>query len=471
MSERRGLLLFVLAGVGVAAALRVWTLASPIGALDADEAVWGLMSHYVLEGELPVFFWDQTYGGSHEALLSAPVVAIAGMNTLAIRIVPLALFAVASVLVWRVGRRTVGEPAAIAAGVFLAVWPPYLVWKSTRAHGFYGAMLVLTLLVLLFALRVVERPSRRAAALLGLAVGLAWWAGPLSAAVLLPTAAWLVVRLGRDVGRLWPAVPTALVGGLPWLVWNAQHDFASLEPPFGSFGDDYLDHLRTFLFATFPAALGLRTPFSLDWVVPEAIARVASIVALLLLWSMLLRDPSRRLLGAVALVYPFVQALSPFASLNAEPRYLVLLAPVIALGLADLVGRTLTGAALAIVVLSGLSVIGIHQLNEQRPVVPPVGEMRVPADLGPALRTLERLGIDRVRAHYAIAYRITFETDERIIASPRRRSRRPEYDEIVARDPRPAYVAVLGSPADRLFARPGYRRIVAGDWAVFVPTQ
>jgi 4-amino-4-deoxy-L-arabinose transferase-like glycosyltransferase len=393
------------------------------------------------------------------------------MNELAIRIVPLVLFAVACVLVWRVGRRIVGEPAAIAAAVFFAVWPPYLVWKSTRAHGFYGAMLVLTLLVLLFALRVVERPSCRDAALLGLAAGLAWWAGPLTAAVLLPTGAWLVIHLRADALRLWPAVPAALVGALPWLVWNLQHDFDSLEPPFGSFGDDYVDHLRMFLFATFPAALGLRTPFSLDWVVPELAARVVSIVALLFLCSMLLRDPRRRLLGAIEVTYPFVQALSPFSSLNAEPRYLVLLAPVIALGLADLVGRRPASAALATLVVTALSVVGIHQLNEQRPVVPPVGEVRVPADLGPVLRTLERLGIDRARAHYAIAYRITFESDERIIASPRRRSRRREYDVLVARDPRPAYVAVRGSPADRLFTRPGYRRIVAGDWAVYVSTE
>jgi 4-amino-4-deoxy-L-arabinose transferase-like glycosyltransferase len=471
VTSRRGRLVFVLAGVVLAVALRVWIFLSPTGALDADEAVWGLMSRYVLEGELPVFFWHQTYGGAHEALLSAPVVAVAGLNVLAIRVVPLLLFAVACVLVWRVGRRIIGEPAATAAAVFLAVWPPHLVWKSTRAHGFYGAMLVLTLLALLLALRAAERPTRRDAALLGLTVGLAWWAGPLTVGVFLPTAAWLVLRLRRDVVRLWPAVPTALIGALPWLVWNAQHDFASLEPPTGSVGDNYVDHLRTFLFATFPTVLGVRTPYSLDWVVPEALARVLSIAVLAFLCSMLIRDPRRRLLGAIAVTYPFVQALSPFASLNVEPRYLVLLSPVIALALADLVGRTLTGAALATVVLFGLSVVGIHQLNEQKPAVPPVGEVRVPADLGPVLRTLERHGIDRVRAHYAIAYRITFESDERIIAAPRHRGRRPEYEELVAREPRPGYVAVRGSPADRLFTRPGYRRIVAGDWAVYVPPE
>jgi len=152
---------FAAAGAVTAAALRVWTLSSPIGGLDADEAVWGLMTRRALDGELTAFFWGQAYGGTHEVLLRAPVFAVADSSVATVRVVPIALFAAASVLVWRVGRRTIGEPAATAAAVFFAIWPPYLVWKSTRAHGFYGSMVVLSLLVLLLTLRLGVRPSRR----------------------------------------------------------------------------------------------------------------------------------------------------------------------------------------------------------------------------------------------------------------------------------------------------------------------
>ena len=35
------------------------------------------------------------------------------------------------------------RPAARIAAVLFWVWPPYLVWKSELAHGFYGSGLVL----------------------------------------------------------------------------------------------------------------------------------------------------------------------------------------------------------------------------------------------------------------------------------------------------------------------------------------
>lgn len=460
------LLLFAAAGAAAAVVLRVWTLESPIGGLDADEAVWGLMTRHALDGELTVFFWGQAYGGSHEALLSVPVFALAESSTATVRVVPLALFAAASVLVWRVGRRTIGEPAATAAAVFFAIWPPYLVWKSTRAHGFYGSMLVLSLLVLLFTLRLGERPSRRDAAALGASVGLGWWAGPATAVVVLPAMLWLAVRLRADALRLWPALPAAVVGALPWLIWNVSHDFASLNAPFDP-GDQYVDRVQTFFLATFPTMLGLRTPFTLEWVTVEALARAVSVAVFLLLVSMLLRDPPRRLLGAVALAYPVLQSLSPLAGLNVEPRYLVLLAPVLALGLADVAARTVPRAALLAVLLAGLSVNGIRELNRQDPPVPPVGGVRVPADLGPALRALERAGETRVRAHYAIAYRITFESGERIVAASTGQTRRPEYERLVSREPRPAYVFVRDSAEAKRFRRAGYRRVVAGGWAIY----
>ncbi|HEX2295550.1 MAG TPA: hypothetical protein VHN37_09605, partial [Actinomycetota bacterium] len=52
---------------------RAWMLRSPIGLLDSDEAVVGLMARHVLDGDFPVFFWGQPYGGPHEAVLAAAV--------------------------------------------------------------------------------------------------------------------------------------------------------------------------------------------------------------------------------------------------------------------------------------------------------------------------------------------------------------------------------------------------------------
>jgi 4-amino-4-deoxy-L-arabinose transferase-like glycosyltransferase len=136
---------------------------SSLGVIDGDEAVWGPMARHLLQGEVTTFYWGQGYGGTQEVFLTAPLFASFGTSMIAARIVPMALVAIASVLVWRIGKRTIGQQPAVVAGALLWIWPPYLVWKSDRAHGFYGSGLVLATLVLLLVLRLVERPSRKTA--------------------------------------------------------------------------------------------------------------------------------------------------------------------------------------------------------------------------------------------------------------------------------------------------------------------
>ena len=46
--------------------LRVLSLRGGFGATDSDEAIWTLMSRHVLDGEFPVYFWGQGYGGTIE---------------------------------------------------------------------------------------------------------------------------------------------------------------------------------------------------------------------------------------------------------------------------------------------------------------------------------------------------------------------------------------------------------------------
>jgi hypothetical protein len=469
----------VAAAVAVGIALRVWVLASPLGGLDADEAVWGLMARHALDGELDAFFWGQSYGGTQEALATALVFAATGSGTLALRAVPIALFALAALLVWRVGRRTVGEPAARLAAVLFWIWPAYLVWKSTRAHGFYGAATVLGLAVVLLALRLRERDSPVDAAALGLALGLGWWATPQIVFLTLPVLGWLLWRRPGVVRTAWPALPALALGAAPWLAWNVLNGFESLETPFGSGEDDsYLGRLRIFFATTWPSALGLRVPFSLDWLVGAAPGRLLELAALAgLAWLVLRRRPLGPVepLVVAAVAYPFLQSLSPFGILNDEPRYLVLLVPVLALLVAIPLARSPLAAAAGLAAAAALSTAGLVALGDQKPPVPPVGGQRVPADLRPALRVLEDRGVDRALAPYAVAYRITFESRERIVATPTGQTRYRPHQRLVLESPSPGYVFVTGSPDERALAPQlvggGYDRIAAGGWAVYVPRE
>lgn len=114
--------LFMLAGLA-GLALRVWVYRAALGIPDSDEAVMGLMVRHARHGELSTFFWGQPYGGTQEVLLTVPVFLLAGTSLLALRIVPIVLSAAAAFLVWRVGWRTIGEPAAGVAGARFWIWP------------------------------------------------------------------------------------------------------------------------------------------------------------------------------------------------------------------------------------------------------------------------------------------------------------------------------------------------------------
>ena len=127
--SRRGLLTLAAVGAAAGVGFRIWALLLPQGALDADEAVVGLLTRSILHGTLPVFFPGQGYGGTQESFLAAPLVAVFGLTAAAIRAAVVALWAASAILVWRIGLRVLDERRAVVAAVLFWVWPAYFDWK------------------------------------------------------------------------------------------------------------------------------------------------------------------------------------------------------------------------------------------------------------------------------------------------------------------------------------------------------
>jgi len=488
----RGVTAVVCFGVLAGIALRVYAHVSSLGTLDGDEAVWGLMARHFRHGELSTFLWGQGYGGTQEVLATVPLLALFGSSTEVIRAVPLVCTALAAVLVWRVGRRTVGEPAARFAAVFLWVWPPYLAWKSDRAHGFYGSGLVYVCLILLLVLRLSERRNRVDAALLGLVLGLGWWQTPQVLPVALPALAWLLWKQ-RDIWRdAWILLPAAVLGALPWLVSNVEHDWWSFDIDSGE--TPYPTRLRGFFASTFPMALGLRVPFTSEWPlgpVLSGIVYAALVVLFAVAWWRRRSSASGLLFGVVA-AFPFLYALSPSTWLVDEPRYVVVLLPVIALLVAQAL-TTVRRAAVAIGASAVLSGVVLWHLTTAPAFVERADGLFVPADFDPVIAELDRRDLVHVFASYWPAYRIDFETDERIVAAeahipsvgivrgrvlprlPLRHdeSRHRAYDTAVRADPNAGYVLLRDAP-EEVVARPvleraGYVRTVVDGFAVYGP--
>jgi len=407
-----------------AVAVRVWTYRSVLGTTNADESVVGLMVRRALDGELTAFYWGQAYGGTQEVLLTVPVFLVTGTSLLGLRLVVFLLSAVAAYLVWRVGRRTIGSPAAeVATGVF-ALWPAVSVWFLTRQQGFYASNVVYCALLLLLALRLVERPDRRRVALFAFVLGLAFWQTAQIIPVAVGMLAWTIWSRPRLLRELWVAVPLFVLGALPFFAWNALNGWES----FSSHGQtDYVGSLRLFFPTMVAMTIGLRTPFSTEPLVPTLLLYplYLAIAAAFAYGAYRSRGRPVSLLYTVAATFPFVYALSPqTAVLN--PRFIVVLAPVLALLFAQLATtyRRAVAVLAAAFVLSTVSLVRMdgwfRELTGVTPanVYGPRGIVEVvPRDLDPLVAELDRLDLDRVFADYWLAYRLTFDTRERIIAA------------------------------------------------------
>ena len=359
-------ILFVLLGAA-GVALRVWVHRSALGIPDSDEAVVGLMVDHAMRGEPTTFFWGQAYGGSQEALLTVPVFWIAGSSWLTLRLVPIALSVVAAVVVWRVGRRTIGEPAAGVAGGLAWIWPPFVIYKLTHQWGFYASGTLYSALVLLLTLRLAERPSKARAGTFGLVVGLALWQSAQLVPIVVTAIVWAVWRRRSVLRYAWIAAVFAVIGALPSIVWNVRNDWGSFMSPIED-TTTYLHRLRVFASPLLPMLLGLRTPFTQERLLPAipTLLLYAAIAALLAFGCFRARHHNASLLYVVALAFPFVYTLAPATFFSPEPKYLVVLSPVVVLLVAQL-ATTYWRATAVVAVALAVSIAHLEQDGDLLP--------------------------------------------------------------------------------------------------------
>ena len=460
-------------------------MTSPLGLVDGDEAVVGLMARRALGGSFEAFFWGQEYGGSQESLLVAALLAVGVPPAWAMELVPIGLHAAAGLLVWRIGLRVLDRPGAavLAAGVCWAA-SPALLWWSTKERGFYGFTLVCGLTALLLCVVLgtsgTQRvtPSAWRAVALGSVLGLGWWASPQILHFAVPGLGWLAWTLRRRVGELVRilalATPAAVVGALPWLWANARTGLASLEPSANraTFGDP----LPIFFEYGLPMVLGLRAPITLAWELPGAEALyVGAVVALTALVTF--APPRLRPIALAVAAYPLVFALLPTTYYYGEPRYLDFLWPLLAL----LTGWTLSRAphalrAVAVVAVLALTANGVAGMTELRgPPGEPFEDVS-PQAVDALVLALDALDADHAFADYWVAYRLTWATDGRITATPVTDTRDRRIDDRVRDSSRPVYVEArrCDGRLQRALDQRGlaYRATpVSGVWDVVVPDE
>jgi len=404
--------------------------------LDADTAIVGLMARHLGQGAT---LWGQPYGSPLDAYLVAPWFAVLGQGPDALRFsyffLGLALIPIAYFLAGALHPR-----AALPAAVLMACPTPYLVLLSALPPPLYPTTLVLCGLLSWLALRIGKRldaaepPPRIALVLWGALAGLALWTHLMAASIVAATAAFLWFRArGRRAVLLWALIP-CLVLSAPWWLEVFRGSWATRIVAVSNRDVGTREHLREMLprlHRPIAGLLGAHTPLIADdpervlWSSPWAAGAILVLYAgALAVAARASRESAaaRLLLACLALVvvaFPFPLRSGPHTIRFLTPAYLPLVALVTWAPLAFSRVET-QGARRAWLLVLALAALhaqaDIRLLGSWRSLDRAEAPFLL-ADLAPVRRILENHNVRRAYASYETAYRLTFETGERIVVS------------------------------------------------------
>lgn len=479
MSERLRLLL----ALALAAAVRVpfWmeALRTP---LDGDAAILGLMARHPLDSAT---FWGQPYGSPVEAWLAAPFVWALGTTTAGVRI-PGFLLGLSLVPLGYLLGRAVAPRAGVPAALLAACPSSYLLLLGAMPPPLYPSTLLLAGSLLALAARLGEAlehdsPARGALLLWGALAGLALWTHLMAASAVLAGGAWLLWRARGNIARLLPAfVVLAAAGAALWSL--ALRDAATRALGLHLSPAAILGHaagvaprLHESLFGLF----GGWAPWVADVASPRAhtpawaAALLVLVQGALLAVALIAPRKSRSgwmMLAAVLLtvaVFPLSRRAGPGDLRFLTPLYL----PALAL-MAGVLVRLLPGAGAlaAAALIAALNLMGgVRLLAEWRGADRAAEPFHLPS-LAPVHRLLEERGVRRAYASYGVAYRLTYESGERLIVSQFRNERFPDqplpYLAEVRFATRVAWILTPGIPSDMPTptAFENDLRVAGGSW-------
>ena len=477
--------------------LRAWILTGPLGEVEADESVVGLMALHIQAGEFPAFYWGQPYLGSLEAYLVAAAFALAGPSNLVLKAVPGLAYLAFVLLVFLGARRDFGDRVALLSALYLALPPSFLAFWSLKARGGYVELLALGQ-ALIFLVPWVAQPGGRLALKVGLVAflaGLLLWTHVLGLVYVLPVGAYLLLRLGRRLlgFPLLAGLAGVLLGLAPALIYNLRHGwetFASLSGG-GSSQQAFQDNLATLAQIGLPVMVGLgqatsspllfaqdwpKRPGSWPWVPPLLLALLvlALVPSLPSSLTPIRRTSERQTTAffglAILGLTPILASLGRFGELVAEPRYALPLYSAVPLFVAALarrpgrnrrVGATrwlaLEGARHAMSLLLGCGLLAINAYSlltaDPRLDLPTTAGASTEATRAELLGYLEAHALHDVYVDYWLAYPLMFESRERVLASVSSGgyNRFAPYAYFVSISERPAFVFVGGSPKQTEF--------------------
>lgn len=333
----RTMLLACLPAVAMGVVIRAWLMHTSLAALNADEGVTGLQAYGVLRGDFRLMVAGNDYGSTTETYLFAPFLAF-WSGVWPLRILPIALSAVAGYALYRLARPILGRVSA--AGLALIGWTTSgaVVLLFLRAYMGYTTGFIALVVALALACHAIrtEPYLARTAGFAGFATGFAMWSHPIFGTVALLALIAPTLYRWRALRQWWlPLVAGGVLGVSPWLLFIAQNGRPESATPVVV--TTYPERLTRFVTELLPRAFGLRTPGG-DWVGPDAVA--VGVAALLIIGSMvgmvllvvLKGTQALPILVAGVLAFPCLAIYAPLGSI-ADARYALPFLPMLLMGL------------------------------------------------------------------------------------------------------------------------------------------
>ena len=426
----------------LAAFYRFSALLHPWGWVNRDGAYGAFVALHLLAGErpAPVFTEGANYQGTLKGHLAAALALVTGSRDLSwlMALASLLLYLVFVASAMALARRLGGRVAAVATGLYLALGPRFLTVFSLNCVGQYVEVLALGGVALALLARVLDEDRAGSAARLdyfaiGLLLGAAFWQQPVALGYVGAAGVALALRW-RTWRDPWATLVLGglLLGVLPVLLWNAQHDWASAdilgrEPAeLRAQVDALARQARRALQIAFPILAGLSPGHPWAGVPGVGVLAMSVIPAALAAYLALrgrdLATAVRQGRGAAGLLPPLLllACLALFWAIASgrvywRPRYLlpVVAATSIHLGVAVswLWRRAKPAAVLGLGALLALNVAG---------TVPRIRESAGIADhYARIVRSLREKGIRTGYADFSLSAPVTMFTAEQIVLSSR----------------------------------------------------
>ena len=219
--------------VALALVFRLPALLHPWGWVNKDGFYGAFITLRILDGTRPVapFTEGANYQGTLKSQLAALLSLVTGVQDLSwlMLCASLILHVVFLAATMALARRIAGRPAALVAGLYLALSPRFLTVFTLNCVGQYADVLALGGVALALLARLLDEERHGASArgdylAIGFLLGAAFWQQPVAISYILTAAALLALRrqTWRDPWIATVAVG-AIVGVLPLILWNLQH--------------------------------------------------------------------------------------------------------------------------------------------------------------------------------------------------------------------------------------------------------